>query len=102
MILQTEGVGAVIEIGIFDTGSSDMATKLLASGRRLVLVTGRELDDLQKVCPRLDLFDDSLGELGTGEASGHHLRDDGDMAGLDVRVGLAVFLTSRCGEQDPQ
>src|ERR1700749_113221 len=30
--------------------------RLLASGRRLVLVTGRELDDLQKVCPRLDLF----------------------------------------------
>ena len=27
------------------------------SGRKLILVTGRELDDLIKVFPRLDLFD---------------------------------------------
>jgi len=37
---------------------------LLASGRRLVLVTGRELDDLQKVCPRLDLFEYVVAENG--------------------------------------
>jgi hydroxymethylpyrimidine pyrophosphatase-like HAD family hydrolase len=38
--------------------------RLLASGRRLVLVTGRELDDLQKVCPRLDLFEYVVAENG--------------------------------------
>jgi hydroxymethylpyrimidine pyrophosphatase-like HAD family hydrolase len=38
--------------------------RLLASGRRLVLVTGRELDDLQKVCKRLDLFDYVVAENG--------------------------------------
>jgi len=38
--------------------------RLLASGRRLVLVTGRELDDLQKVCTRLDLFEYVVAENG--------------------------------------
>jgi hydroxymethylpyrimidine pyrophosphatase-like HAD family hydrolase len=37
---------------------------LIASGRRPVLVTGRELDDLQKVCPYLDLFEYIVVENG--------------------------------------
>jgi HAD superfamily hydrolase (TIGR01484 family) len=38
--------------------------RLIASGRRLVMVTGRELDDLQSVCPRLDLFEYVVAENG--------------------------------------
>ena len=38
--------------------------RLLASGRRLVLVTGRELDQLHEVCPRLDLFEYVVAENG--------------------------------------
>ena len=38
--------------------------RLRASGRRLVLVTGRELDDLHQVCPRLDLFAYVVAENG--------------------------------------
>jgi hydroxymethylpyrimidine pyrophosphatase-like HAD family hydrolase len=38
--------------------------RLIASGRRLVLVTGRELDDLERVCPRLDLFEYVVAENG--------------------------------------
>ena len=34
------------------------------SGRKLILVTGRELDDLIKVFPRLDLFDRVVVENG--------------------------------------
>src|SRR5436190_14898916 len=34
------------------------------SGRKLILVTGRELDDLTKVFPRLDLFDRVVAENG--------------------------------------
>jgi HAD superfamily hydrolase (TIGR01484 family) len=34
------------------------------SGRKLILVTGRELDDLMRVCPRLDLFDRVVAENG--------------------------------------
>ena len=37
---------------------------LIASGRRLLMVTGRELDDLQRVCDRLDLFEYVVAENG--------------------------------------
>jgi hydroxymethylpyrimidine pyrophosphatase-like HAD family hydrolase len=35
-----------------------------ASGRRLILVTGREIPDLQRVFPRLDLFESVVAENG--------------------------------------
>jgi hydroxymethylpyrimidine pyrophosphatase-like HAD family hydrolase len=38
--------------------------RLRATGRRLVLVTGRRLDDLQHVFPHLDLFDRVVAENG--------------------------------------
>lgn len=38
--------------------------RLIASGRRLMMVTGRELDDLQSVCSRLDLFEYVVAENG--------------------------------------
>ena len=38
--------------------------RLRDSGRRLVLVTGRELDDLLRICARLDLFDRVVVENG--------------------------------------
>lgn len=37
---------------------------LRKSGRRTILVTGRELPDLRRVCPRLDLFDRVVAENG--------------------------------------
>jgi hydroxymethylpyrimidine pyrophosphatase-like HAD family hydrolase len=50
-------------------GRVDQATlagleRLLASGRWLVLVTGRELPDLQATFPRLDLFERVVAENG--------------------------------------
>src|SRR5688572_3637261 len=38
--------------------------RLRSSGRKLLLVTGRELDDLQRVFSRLDLFDRVVVENG--------------------------------------
>jgi HAD superfamily hydrolase (TIGR01484 family) len=38
--------------------------RLRASGRKLVLVTGRDLDDLLQVCPRLEIFDRVVAENG--------------------------------------
>lgn len=38
--------------------------RLRSSGRRVILVTGRRLDDLKTVCPRLDVFDVIVGENG--------------------------------------
>jgi len=38
--------------------------KLRQSGRQLLLVSGRELDDLKSICPRLDLFSRVVAENG--------------------------------------
>src|SRR5437773_10163912 len=38
--------------------------KLVASGRKLILVTGREFDDLITVCPVIDLFSRVVAENG--------------------------------------
>jgi hypothetical protein len=38
--------------------------RLKDTGRRLVLVTGRELDDLRRICPDLGLFDRVIAENG--------------------------------------
>jgi len=38
--------------------------RLIASGRRLVMVTGRELPELLDVCPRIDLFEYVVAENG--------------------------------------
>jgi len=38
--------------------------RLRASGRSAILVTGRQLEDLQRVCERLDLFDRVVAENG--------------------------------------
>jgi hydroxymethylpyrimidine pyrophosphatase-like HAD family hydrolase len=38
--------------------------RLRQSGRHLILVSGRELDDLKAVCPRLDLFSRVVAENG--------------------------------------
>jgi hydroxymethylpyrimidine pyrophosphatase-like HAD family hydrolase len=38
--------------------------RLRQSGRHLILVSGRELDDLKTVCPRLDLFSRVVAENG--------------------------------------
>jgi HAD superfamily hydrolase (TIGR01484 family) len=50
-------------------GSIDAATvaalrRLRDSGRRLLMVTGRELDELKQVCPHLALFDRVVAENG--------------------------------------
>ena len=38
--------------------------RLRASGRAVLLVTGRDLEDLAQVCPRIDLFDAVVAENG--------------------------------------
>jgi HAD superfamily hydrolase (TIGR01484 family) len=42
----------------------DALIDLKKSGRKLILVTGRELDDLMKVFPRLEIFDRVVAENG--------------------------------------
>ena len=49
--------GTIAHDGRIDEPTLDALTRLRSSGRKLVLVTGRELEDLRQVCAELDLFD---------------------------------------------
>ena len=62
--LATDYDGTVAHDGLLDDPTIDALKRLKASGRRLLLVTGRELDDLIATCPRLDLFDRVVAENG--------------------------------------
>jgi hydroxymethylpyrimidine pyrophosphatase-like HAD family hydrolase len=44
--------------------TAEALRKLKSSGRSVILVTGRRLDDLERVCPELDLFDAIVAENG--------------------------------------
>jgi hydroxymethylpyrimidine pyrophosphatase-like HAD family hydrolase len=51
-------------MGAVSKGTLAALEKLLASGRKLVLVTGRQLDDLRRIFPQLSLFERVIAENG--------------------------------------
>ncbi len=63
-ILATDYDGTIATDGALDPQTVEALRNLLATGRRLILVTGRELPDLQQVCPFLDLFEIVVAENG--------------------------------------
>jgi HAD superfamily hydrolase (TIGR01484 family) len=56
--------GTIAHDGVVSDEMVRALERVAASGRRLVLVTGRELDDLRRVFPRLDVFDRVVAENG--------------------------------------
>jgi HAD superfamily hydrolase (TIGR01484 family) len=62
--LATDYDGTIAHDGVVDAPTIAALEKLKAAQRRLILVTGRELDDLARVCDRLDLFDRIVAENG--------------------------------------
>jgi HAD superfamily hydrolase (TIGR01484 family) len=56
--------GTLATHGRVDEATLAALERLLASGRKLILVTGRELEDLQSVFPHLDLFEWVVAENG--------------------------------------
>jgi hydroxymethylpyrimidine pyrophosphatase-like HAD family hydrolase len=56
--------GTLAREGQIDAPTIAALQRFWAGGRRLILVTGRELPDLQSVCSRLDLFDRVVVENG--------------------------------------
>ena len=56
--------GTIAHNGMVDEPTTAALERLRASGRRLILITGRKLDDLVRVMPRLDLFDRVVAENG--------------------------------------
>lgn len=56
--------GTVAEGGRLDPGTRAALERLKASGRSLILVTGRRLDDLRRICPQIATFDRVVAENG--------------------------------------
>ncbi len=62
--LATDYDGTIAHHGEVDEPTLAALERLRGASRRLVLVTGRELDDLIRAMPRLDLFDLVVAENG--------------------------------------
>lgn len=64
LALATDYDGTLAHHGGVPDSTMQALERLKASGRRLILVSGRELEDLQEVFPRLDFFDRLVLENG--------------------------------------
>lgn len=62
--LATDYDGTLASQGRVDDATLAALERLRSSGRKLILVTGRELDDLIRVFPAIDLFDHVVAENG--------------------------------------
>jgi HAD superfamily hydrolase (TIGR01484 family) len=62
--LATDYDGTIAHDGMLEEATVAGLERLKASGRQLIMVTGRELDELKTVCPRLDIFDLVVAENG--------------------------------------
>lgn len=63
-IFATDYDGTFAHHGVAAPETIQAVERLRASGRRTMMVTGREIEDLKKVFPRLDIFDLVVGENG--------------------------------------
>jgi HAD superfamily hydrolase (TIGR01484 family) len=63
-VLACDYDGTVAKDGLMDTATAEALGRLRTSGRRVVLVTGRRLEELLTVCPELVLFDLVVAENG--------------------------------------
>ncbi|MGH7793779.1 MAG: HAD-IIB family hydrolase [Candidatus Binatia bacterium] len=64
LVLVTDYDGTIATGGQAETAALQAIERLRMSGRRAILLTGRRVDDLLSVCPRLRLFDYVVAENG--------------------------------------
>ncbi|PBC11633.1 HAD family hydrolase [Mesorhizobium sp. WSM3859] len=64
MALATDYDGTLAHDGLVTASTISALEKLKKSGRKLILVTGRELPDLKEVFPEISLFDKVVAENG--------------------------------------
>jgi hydroxymethylpyrimidine pyrophosphatase-like HAD family hydrolase len=64
LVLVTDYDGTLAMGGKADESTLSALERLRMSGRRAILLTGRQLDDLLTVCPRLSAFDYVVAENG--------------------------------------
>jgi hydroxymethylpyrimidine pyrophosphatase-like HAD family hydrolase len=63
-VLASDYDGTLAHDGVVDQPTLDAVDRLLKSGRKLLLVTGRELDDLKRVFPQIDRCELVVAENG--------------------------------------
>jgi HAD superfamily hydrolase (TIGR01484 family) len=63
-VLATDYDGTLATHGSVDAATLQALPRLQASGRKLLLVTGRELSDLKRVFPGFGIFDRIVAENG--------------------------------------
>lgn len=64
LALATDYDGTLAHGGVVSAEAVAALHRLKETGRRLILVTGRELDDLRRVCRHVDVFDRVVAENG--------------------------------------
>jgi HAD superfamily hydrolase (TIGR01484 family) len=110
-VLACDYDGTIARDGRVDDATAWDLGRVRTSGRRLVLVTGRDLPTLRSVCPHLDLFDRVVAENGAllfrpEDGSEQALADAPPEAlverlrgnGVPVDTGRAVIFTWRPNE----
>ena len=64
LALATDFDGTIAHHGIVDDSTREALAQFKQTGRRLILVTGRDLPDLKRAFPELELFDRVVAENG--------------------------------------
>jgi HAD superfamily hydrolase (TIGR01484 family) len=64
LVLVSDYDGTIATEGRAETAALKAIERLRTSGRRVILLTGRRIDDLLAACPRLRLFDYVVAENG--------------------------------------
>jgi len=99
--------GTLAHDGVLDDGTASALDRFRASGRKLLMVTGRELPDLQSVCQVLDKFDwivaengallyrpsDQFSQLLCAPASAALAQKLGEAQAQPLSVGRAIIAT---------
>ena len=106
IVLATDYDGTLACDGRVDRETIEALNRLRASGRKLLLVTGRHLPDLQSVFPQLELFERVVAENGgllyrpstreeklLGEAPNDHLVSLLRERNVPIAVGRVVVST---------
>ena len=108
LALATDYDGTLATEGRVDEEAVDALDQLRGSGRQLVLVTGRQLPDLQQVFPHLDLCDRVVAENGgvlyqpatarvkaLGERPSEALLEALHARGVPASAGQVIVATGR-------
>ena len=102
LALATDYDGTLAKDGRVDEPTLEALERFRDSGRRLILVTGRELDELLEVFPQVDLFERVVAENGALALSSRRPRGESCWASRSRRrwsrrSGSGASVRSRWG-----